>query len=60
MAFLLLFYLKVMVFEKLTTLKLICGSKFFKIKNKNNLGKTNLLIFTANFAISNLSIQLSY
>lgn len=44
-----------MIFEKLTTLKLICKDKTFRAINGDNSLEVDLLLFTINFAISNLS-----
>lgn len=56
MTFFSLIYLQIMLFEKSMTSKLICKYRLFEIKNRDNLVKANLLLFTANFAINNLSI----
>lgn len=59
-AFFLLICLQVIVFEKSTILKFIYRYRLFEGKNKNNLVKTDLLLFAANFVISYLSALLSY
>ena len=54
--FFLLIYIRIMISKKSITSKLICGYKFFEVKNKNNLVNKKLLLFAANFTIGNLSI----
>lgn len=56
-AFFLLICLQVVLSEKSTKSKLIHRYKLFKIKNKDNLVKAELLFFTANFAIGSLFNQ---
>ena len=48
-----------MIFEKSTISKFIHGYKFLKAKNGDNLVDKELLLFTTNSAISNLSAQSS-
>ena len=48
-----------MTSKKSITLKLMHGCNPFEIKNRDNLVEVKLLLFAANFAINNLSDQLS-
>lgn len=52
--FFLLIRLQVIVSEKSITSKLMHRYKALKAKNKNNLVKTKLLLFAANYAIDSL------
>ena len=57
--FFLLIRLQVVVYERSTISKLICRYKPLEAKNRNNLIKAKLLLFTANSAIGKLFTQLS-
>lgn len=52
--------LRIVVSKRLTTSKLMYSYKSVQIKNDDNLVKTKSLLFAVNFAIENLSAQLSY
>lgn len=48
-----------MISKRLKISKFIYGFKLFEAKNRDNFIETELLLFAANFVISNLSVQLS-